>query len=325
MKVLHITNAYPTDDHPGFGIFIKEQIHSLDKKLSKNDVVVIDARNKGKMAYFKAFLKLRKLVKDYDILHCHHAFAAFVTLMVKPQQKVVVSFLSNGTPDSLNLPKKISVRLTKYITSKSDAIIFKCDIPTQYQHHPNVHYLPNGVNTVFFSPTDKNIAKEKLNLNKDKTYILFVSAGNLHRAEKRYDIYKQVLILLKNKYKLADVEELHLVNSSRSLVPYYYGASNVHILTSDFEGSPNSVKESISCNVPIVSTDVGNVASMLKNVSNCYISNNSTPDELAYLVHKCLQKQAANDFALRQVLFEQQLDMDSTAQKLFNIYNNLLP
>ncbi|EAY29754.1 glycosyltransferase family 4 protein [Microscilla marina] len=324
MKVLHITNAYPTDDHPGFGIFIKEQIHSLDKKLSKNDVVVIDARNKGKTAYFKAFLKLRKLVKDYDILHCHHAFVAFVILMIKPQQKIVVSFLSNGTPDSLNLPKKISARLTKYITSKSDAIIFKCDIPPQYQHHPSVHYLPNGVNTVFFTPIDKNIAKEKLGLNKNKTYILFVSAGNLHRVEKRYDIYKQVIALLKSKYHLTDIEELHLVNSSRSLVPHYYGASSAHILTSDFEGSPNSVKESISCNIPIVSTDVGNVASMLKNVSNCYVSNNSTPEELAYLVHKCLEKQATNDFDLRQVLFEQKLDMESTAQKLFNIYNNLL-
>ena len=35
-----------------------------------------------------------------------------------------------------------------------------------------------------------------------------------------------------------------MINTKRSDVPYYFNARSVHLATSDFEGSPNSVKAS---------------------------------------------------------------------------------
>lgn len=54
MKILHITNNYPTQNHPIFGIFVKEQIDSLSNQCLENDVFFINGREKGKLEYFKS-------------------------------------------------------------------------------------------------------------------------------------------------------------------------------------------------------------------------------------------------------------------------------
>ncbi len=78
MKVLHITNNYPTNEYPIFGIFVKEQIDSLTELGVTNEVFFINGREKGKKEYIKSIFRLRKFLnnKKYDIIHCHHAFNA---------------------------------------------------------------------------------------------------------------------------------------------------------------------------------------------------------------------------------------------------------
>ena len=160
----------------------------------------------------------------------------------------------------------------------------------------------------------------KLNLNKDKQYILFVSS-NYVRKEKRYDKFQLLLRILRNKYNLEDIEELKLVNTERSLVPYYFNAASLHLLTSDFEGSPNSVKEAMACNTPVVSTNVGNVDELLSNVEGSFVSRTSDVDELADLAYKALTFQGQQNG--REVLIKQELDMESVARKIIKIYNQL--
>jgi teichuronic acid biosynthesis glycosyltransferase TuaC len=54
-------------------------------------------------------------------------------------------------------------------------------------------------------------------------------------------------------------------------MPWYYNAADVVLLTSKWEGSPNVVKEALACNVPVVSTPVGDVAEWLKGIEGCEI------------------------------------------------------
>ena len=54
MKVLHITNAYPSHDNPIKGVFIKEQIDSLNSEKLINDVYFIDKSKGGFCEYLKA-------------------------------------------------------------------------------------------------------------------------------------------------------------------------------------------------------------------------------------------------------------------------------
>jgi glycosyltransferase involved in cell wall biosynthesis len=145
-----------------------------------------------------------------------------------------------------------------------------------------VVYLPNGVNTGFFVPMDKIACKLKLGLDPDKRYILFMDSYN-RRPCKRIDRYAETMAILKEKYHYENLEPLVLTNTARSLIPAYINASDLHLLTSDFEGSPNSVKECLACNVPVVSTPVGNVHDLLSDVDGSYISRTFDPHELAAL------------------------------------------
>ena len=58
MKVLHITTNYPTEEFPIFGIFVKEQIESLQKLGVDNDVFYCDGKNKGFRKYITYVPKL---------------------------------------------------------------------------------------------------------------------------------------------------------------------------------------------------------------------------------------------------------------------------
>jgi hypothetical protein len=48
-------------------------------------------------------------------------------------------------------------------------------------------------------------------------------------------------------------------------------ASNTLILSSLAEGSPNVVKETMACNVPVVATDVGDVSEVIGQTKGCKV------------------------------------------------------
>jgi glycosyltransferase involved in cell wall biosynthesis len=80
--------------------------------------------------------------------------------------------------------------------------------------------------------------------------------------------------------------ELHGETSPKQ-IPLYLNAADCLLLTSQFEGSPNIVKEAMACNLPVVSVDVGDVAERLKGVHpSCIVARD--PAEIAKAVESVL-------------------------------------
>jgi teichuronic acid biosynthesis glycosyltransferase TuaC len=315
MKVLHITNNYPTAKYPVFGIFVKEQIESLETHGIGNEVFFINGRENGKSEYLKSIIRLRKLLKNnnYNVIHCHHVLSAVCLILSGRSNKfkTIVSFQND--PVNEHGPK-----LFHFIKNNFDAIILKNN--SDFVDNKSVFYLPNGVNTSFFQPLNKNDACRKLNLEPSKEYILFVSS-NFIRKQKRYDRFCSTLEILKKRYNLKDIEELKLINTKRELAPYFFNAASLHLLTSDFEGSPNSVKEAMACNTPVVSTKVGNVSILLQGLTGSFVSLSNSPDELADLSYTALKKQERSEG--RRAIFKKELDIESVAKQLLSIYKLL--
>ncbi|MDA9326036.1 glycosyltransferase family 4 protein [Flavobacteriaceae bacterium] len=315
MKILHITNNYPTTKHPIFGIFVKEQIDSLNTLDFKNEVLFINGREKGKFEYLRSILKIRKKLKheNYDLIHCHHALSALCLIFSGKNinSKILVSFQNDPIHE-------LGSKVFNFIKRNTNGWIFKnnSDLITDELSF----YLPNGVNTSFFKPMDKQIARKHLKLNRDAIYLLFVSSNKI-RKQKRYDRFSQTVTILKEKYKINNVQEIKLINTSRDKIPFYFNAVDIHLLSSEFEGSPNSVKESMACNTSVVSTNVGNVSELLKNVKGSHVSEGVSPEELAFLVDKALRDKCENGL---ERLIELELDIDSVALKLKNIYIKLI-
>lgn len=316
MKVLHITNNYPTKNYPIYGIFVKEQIESLCKAGIDNEVFFINGIENGKNEYLKSIFHLRKFLKgkNYDIIHCHHTFSAccFILSGYSNKFKSIISYQS----DPLN---EHGILLFDFIKKHINAIILKNN--STLIDNINIFNQPNGVNTDFFNPIHKKLCKTMLNLDLKKEYILFVSSNTI-RKEKRYDRFIDVFKILRYKYGMKNIEEIKLINVKRELIPYYFNAASLHLLTSDFEGSPNSVKEAMACNIPVVSTNVGNVSELLEGVNGSFVSKTSEPEELAFLAYQALTFKG--EINSREKLIEKNLDTESVAKNIISIYKKII-
>jgi glycosyltransferase involved in cell wall biosynthesis len=106
------------------------------------------------------------------------------------------------------------------------------------------------------------------------------------------------------------------------MVPIWMNACSLHLMTSDLEGSPNSIKECLMCNVPIVSTDVGNVREMVEDIPGTYVTDSFSEEELAECVHKVLM--AKEEFEGRKILMAKGYGINEVGQSLFKLYNEVV-
>lgn len=316
MKVLHITVNYPTPEHPIFGIFVKEQVESLRKEGVDCDVFFSNGKEDGGMKAHKASIKkVRKLLHEnhYDVIHCHHSISGLILLLAggTVSNKCVVSYQNDPTREFGGM------KLFRLLYAAFNKVIIKNT--TELQNKRKVVYLPNGTNSEFFKPMDKETCKKMLGWDAGKHYILYMDSNAGIRTQKRHDRYEEVLELLKKDFD--NIVSIELTNTPREDIPTYMNACDLHLMTSDFEGSPNSVKECLCCNTPVVCTPVGNVPDMLGDIPGCYVTKGFTPEELTACVKKVLTSKES--FNGRELFLNKGYGIETVAIKLKNLYQSL--
>ncbi len=325
MRVLQVTTNYPTQSNPIFGIFMKEQVESLVPLGVKNTIFFsngsesrVGKKNGGMWVHFKSIFKLawHLLTHKYDLIHCHSALSGMILLLSGGAffNKCIVSFQNDPDKEGdKNYFKILYPFFNKVIVKKL----------TSYSSWKKVVYLPNGCNSDFFAPLNKNECKEKLGLDLEKRYILFVDSNrSRNRTQKRKDRFDETMKILREEYGYKNLEQLVMIGVPRDQVPIWMNSCDLHLLSSDQEGSPNSVKECLFCGVPVVSTNVGNVEDLLDDMPNSYISKEFLGSSLAEEVDKTL-KGDGTSAEIRNAIMEKGLDIGSVAKKLFEIYKSL--
>ena len=106
----------------------------------------------------------------------------------------------------------------------------------------NVIVIPNGVDLDKFKPIDKYIALKETEWDASKKHVLF--AANPNRAEKNFKLAKESFEMLAEK----DIDLHFLENVPNEKMNYYYNASDIILLASLWEGSPNVIKEANEIN-----------------------------------------------------------------------------
>ena len=123
--------------------------------------------------------------------------------------------------------------------------------------------IPSGIDLEFFKPVGKDEARRTLGWEKDERIVCF-NAGlspdvkRLDIAERSVDEMRECIGAVRLVVLRGDV--------SHNKMPVYLSGSDCLLLTSDYEGSPDIIKEALSCNLPIVSVDVGDVRERLEGV-----------------------------------------------------------
>ena len=127
----------------------------------------------------------------------------------------------------------------------------------------------------------------------------------------KHENYKLVIVgsgSLKNQLKIMamkyEAKILFMGEINNSLIPEIINAADVLILTSYFEGSPTVVKEALCSNVPIVSTDVGDVKEVLEMVNGGEIIDLTVESlrealEKVFYKEQQINKEALNLFGLK--------------------------
>lgn len=323
LKVLHLTNNYPTDKNADYGVFTKDQIDKVTSLGVHSKLIFINSREKGIVEYWRAFREVRAIYNRYEIVHCFHGLTLIIAFFATRKTPILISFqnpIRHENEFSPIINKAFIFLYNCIIRSNRVSVIFKDTVPTKHRENKRYYFLPNGVDLNAFYPKSRQECCQALGLDVSKTYVLYVSSKDLNRKQKRYDVFVNTMIILQNRYPDENFEMLLLSGAPRSRCIDYFNAASVHLLTSDYEGSPNSVKESLACNTPVVSTDVGNVADMLSGISNCYVGSQE-PNELARLVLKAIK----SDFVdCRSHLATMGLTGEQKAIDLMSIYQDII-
>lgn len=279
-SILFITNMYPTQNYPVDGIFIKEQIEDLAKELKcKYDIYVINAKRRNRLTYLKSLIQVpyKILQKKYDIIHIHYGISALFLLLFRPKCK---TFLTLHGGDILKRPDNFfQILLTKKILSKVSKIftqnIQMHEIAKKY--NPNVEIIPCGVNVDFFKPHHIDGAALRYNTK------LIIFPNSPSRNVKNFPLFKEVMNHL-NEHSQHTFEFRCVDRLSRAEVRDLFSIADCLLMTSISEGSPQVIKEALSCGLPVVSVPVGDVSAMIENIPNCFVSKTFSPIELSQLV-----------------------------------------
>jgi teichuronic acid biosynthesis glycosyltransferase TuaC len=306
MKVLFVSSGNSAN---GISPIILNQGTSLQNQ--GVSVTYFTIKGKGIIGYLKAIPKLRKFIKEnnFDIIHAHYSLSAFVATLsgAKP---LVVSLM--GSDVKAKKYFKFTIKLfNKFSWSK---MIVKSEDMKLSLGIKEVEIIPNGVDFERFKPIDGKIALKETGWDNTKKHVLF--AANPERYVKNFKLAKDAFDLLNR----SDID-LHFLNEVPNVqLPFYFNAADVVLLTSLWEGSPNVIKEAMACNRPIVSTNVGDIETLLKCVDGCYLTYFS-PTEIKQKLTLSLEFSATNG---HEKISSLQLDSVSIANKIVSVYKKCI-
>jgi len=272
MRVLFVCSG-----NRGVSPIITAQAESLRKKQLFVEIVPIIG--KGILGYLSNIGKLKREIKkaDTDLVHAHYSFCGIVAALATG--KPVVTSLMGSDIIHSGLWRWLILFFVERIWS---ATIVKSEDMKQRLGSEKVLIIPNGVDTERFKPLPRSECRERLGWSSTQKIVLF--AADPTRMEKNYDLALSTFRHL----DMQDSELKVVYNVKHEEMPIYINAANVVILTSLWEGSPNIIKEAMACNIPIVSTDVGDVRWLLDGVKGCFVASNNA-EELSSILKQAVQ------------------------------------
>lgn len=246
----------------GISSLTKNQGESLIK-LGHN-VTFFTIKGKGALGYFRNIFRLRTFLtqKTFDVVHAHYSLSGMVASLAGAKP-LVVSLMGSDVKASVIL--KYMIRGFNTLFWK-EVIVKSQDMKEDSRLH-KAHVIPNGVDFDVFKPKSVSDSLEITTWNPYKKHILF--AANPARPEKNFQLTQAAFDIIEND----TIELQKLIDIPNEKMPYYFNASEVILLTSLWEGSPNVIKEAMACNCKIVAVDVGDIRKVVSNTKGCFVTD----------------------------------------------------
>jgi glycosyltransferase involved in cell wall biosynthesis len=280
---------YPTESEPAAGSFVRDLVEDLRALHVGVEVLAFDGR-KRKRAYAEAGLRLRRALRNgrFDLVHAHYGLTGFVALS-NQRVPTVVTFHGSDTGN----PNVRWQAWVSWFVARLAIPVFVSRDGARRLGCSNAAVIPAGVDVELFKPRPKAAARAALGWPERGRYVLLPgSRANPVKGARLFDAVVQEV-----RRRVPEVTPVSLEGFSREQVADVMNAVDVTLMTSDFEGSPVSIKESLACMTPAVATNVGDLADLLAGLPSCAVASRD-PAALADAVMYAFER--GSDPALRQ-------------------------
>ena len=146
--------------------------------------------------------------------------------------------------------------------------------------------VPTGIDLSVFRPSQREAARERLDIPQDAKVLLFVANSARRNVYKDYGMLSAAVARLAGACKgqkvllialgdsaasdlHADVEIRFVPHVKRSAeVARYYQAADVYVHAAAADTFPRAVLEALACGVPVIATDVGGIPEQILSLDS---------------------------------------------------------
>jgi glycosyltransferase involved in cell wall biosynthesis len=321
VRILVTTAIYPTPPRPTLGTFVGTQVEWLRRIGVDVEVMLLDGRIR-KLIYPRAVFQIRRRLaaERFDLVHAHYGYVGVVSA-IQRRVPVVVTFHGDDVLGSMNRKGRLT-RFSRMMAAvniavgeRVDAAIVQTPAMASRFRRPDVHVIPHEVDLSVFKPTELVTARRELGLDPDRRYLLFASPPDI--AVKRFPLARAVADAMRAEDPSVELLVVH--RESQERLALYMSACDALLFPSFQEGSPNIVKQAMACNMPIVSTDVGDVRVVVGETDGCYVCD---PDVESFTtqLRKLLARAGRTDGRRGVARFEGSV----VAQRIADVYADVI-
>ena len=318
--VLIVSNHWSLiPESPSAGIFVDRQSATL--KILGIQITTFDiGLTHSPLRLFERWWKLRRMIRSHrpDIVHAQYGTIVGLITALSGAPSVITfcgaDLLPAATVSSVRrhlgfLMSNVGAFLARKVICKSDELR-----NALWWKREKAVVIPSGVDLQLFSPGCQTIARRMLGWHHTDPVAIFNGRDpqlkGLHVVQEAMNVVRQQ-IPRAQLFIVCDVEPAKM--------PLYYRAADVLISASSAEGSPNMIKEALACNLPIVSTPVGDVPERLAGVYPSEVVPRE-PKRLGDAVIKILQsRQRSNG---REIVAS--LGLKEVAIRVLDVYDSVL-
>lgn len=269
----------------------------LEKMLEKENIKTLYV-DKNKGFDLNTFFRLKRIIEDFnpDIIHSHQTVMRYLIPFIN-KKSIFIHTIHNIA--SKEIPGSIMRKLQNY-TYKKGVIPVSISKEVSSSFLKEYGFIPrteisNGIPLDQHYLSSENKIKFRNCNGLTQKDIVFVNVAGFREAKNHklliYAFSKIInkmqnskLVLVGNGNLLSESKELakklKLENSIyffglRNDIPEILNASDIFIMSSDYEGYPLSIMEAMASRLPVISTNVGGVPEIVKdNVSGILVPPN---------------------------------------------------
>jgi len=337
-KILIVSNMYPSDKYPAYGIFVKNFIDNLSLNFDFTNVL-IKGRQLSKLkkfiTYIIFFLQViyHAVFKKNDYLYVHYISQVSVVLFfIYPfiRTKVILNFHGSDMIGKFSTFKKIMFYFTKKISHKVDLIV----VPSEFFKSKAIEvlgvdqnkvyvYPSGGINIELFYKKDKDTCRNLFGLKHDDFVIGMVSSIYIAKGWK---VFLDAVSLLNDEiqnfkvlvagYGIEEKEFLEYVKiksledtvvyvgeKSHTELTEIYNSLDVFVFPTMLEESLGLVGlEAMACGIPVVGSNIGGLTDYIKNDYNGFLFNVCDSRDLALKIKMCVKNKKLSKGAISTAL-----------------------